>query len=252
MSTSRKRLFQRQILRPTNVLLLLLCTIAFLAVLGTKAAERDAAAAAASPALQQKNGTADPATKAAGMQPPPSLVSAIRAEQLDSVRTLLKEAEDRGTKDSIINEEYEKGITPLIEATLTGNIELVKLLLTAGAPAMPPPGFRHTPLRAAALPGSVELIQLFLREGADPNSLSDGDRTPLMGSCFLRPGYPDELSLPAVEALLKDKRTDPTIANTFGETALDLCKQRKYDESVKRIEESIARREDKKRLRLRR
>ena len=44
------------------------------------------------------------------------------------------------------------------------------------------------------------MIQLLLREGADPNSLSDGDRTPLMGSCFLRPGYSDELSLPAVEA----------------------------------------------------
>ena len=44
--------------------------------------------------------------------------------------------------------------------------------------------------------------------------------------------YPDELSAPAVQAMLTDPRTDPTAANSFGETALDLCRERKYEQSV--------------------
>lgn len=65
-----------------------------------------------------------------------------------------------------------------------------------------------------------------------------------MGACFLRPEYDKlpnarELSLKAVELMLQDDRTDVTIKNSFGESALDLCRQRGYEESVKVLEAKI-------------
>mmetsp|Transcript_27495 Transcript_27495/g.40615 ORF Transcript_27495/g.40615 Transcript_27495/m.40615 type:complete len:219 (+) Transcript_27495:64-720(+) len=139
-----------------------------------------------------------------------------------------------------VNREDEKGITPFIEAVLKGDKPLVVLMLRHGALAQPKLGFRHTPLRAACLTGNVDLIKMLLIKGADPNAKSEGDRTPLMGACFLRPDYSDDLSLPAVQAMLEDPRTNPLIANSFNETALDLCKQRNYTESVKLLEGAVA------------
>lgn len=138
-----------------------------------------------------------------------------------------------------INSEDENGVTPLIEACISGNQEIVKLLLDAGSPAQPPDGFRHTPLRGATVCGNAHLIPLLLRNGADPNAQSDGNRTPLMGACFLRKDVPEEKSLLCVKELLSDERTDPTITNSFGESALDLAKIRGYGESCSLIEAAL-------------
>ena len=74
--------------------------------------------------------------------------------------------------------------------------------------------------------------------GADPNAKSEGGRTPLMGACYLRPQYDEKpernkLSYRAVSVMLADPRIDPSIENDFGETALDLCRQREYSKSIK-------------------
>jgi len=206
-------------MRPTNMLLFFLLSIGLLAFLGTMSHEAKKSAASN---LRGEDGTK--------LKPLPLLVDAIRAQKMGKVKYLIQ---DDG-KD--VNEEDEEGITPLIEATLTRNEPMVQLIMEAGAPAQPPPGFRHTPLRAACLTGNVKLIEVFLAQGADPNAKSEGDRTPLMGACFLRPDYGDELSLPAVQAMLKDERTDVTITNSFGETATSLCKERGYSDSVKVLE----------------
>jgi len=82
-------------------------------------------------------------------------------------------------------------------------------------------------------------MKLLLELGADPNALSDGNRTALMGACFLRKtvdGDHPTISAECVRVLLDDDRTDPTTANTFGETALDLAKTRGYAESVELVE----------------
>ena len=217
-SANNSSSLQRQIMRPTNMLLFFLLSIDLLTFLGTRSHEAKKAAASN---LRGEDGTK--------LKPLP-LFDAIRAQNMDKVKYLIQEE----GKD--VNEEDEKGITPLIEATLTRNEPMVQFILEAGAPAQPPPGFRHTPLRAAALTGNANLIKKFLKLGADPNAKSEGDRTPLMGACFLRPGYGDELSLPTVQALLKDERTDVTITNSFGETAISLCKERGYKDSVKVLE----------------
>lgn len=139
-----------------------------------------------------------------------------------------------------INEEDENGVTALIEACIMGNEELVTILLDAGCPAQPSGEFRHSPLRGATVCGQSHLIPLLLKAGADPNALSDGNRTPLMGACFLRNGIQEENSALCVKALLEDHRTDPTIRNSFGESALDLAKIRGYRESIELIETALA------------
>eukprot|EP00548_Thalassiothrix_antarctica_P006221 CAMPEP_0194139346 /NCGR_PEP_ID=MMETSP0152-20130528/8998_1 /TAXON_ID=1049557 /ORGANISM="Thalassiothrix antarctica, Strain L6-D1" /LENGTH=198 /DNA_ID=CAMNT_0038837133 /DNA_START=175 /DNA_END=767 /DNA_ORIENTATION=- len=159
---------------------------------------------------------------------------AIRKKKYDLARNLISE------KNFDVNKEDEEGITPFIEAVLSGNIPIVVLMMRSGARVQPNFGFRHTPLRAACLTGNAKLITMLLEEGADPNAKSNGDRTPLMGACFLRKGYSKTLSLPAVQLMLKDARTDPTIKNSFGETALDLCQQRKYVESVEVLSQAAA------------
>ena len=138
-----------------------------------------------------------------------------------------------------INKEDENGISALIEACIAGNEEIVQILLEAGCPAQPAAGFKHSPIRGATVCGHAHLIPILLKHGADPNSLSDGNRSPLMGACFLRKGVAPEQSVLCVKELLKDDRTDPTVANSFGETALDLAKIRGYKESQLLIEEAL-------------
>ena len=65
---------------------------------------------------------------------------------------------------------------------------MVELFLSSGCPAQPSRGFRHSPLRGATITGNAHLIPILLKAGADPNALSAGNRTPLMGACFLRKG----------------------------------------------------------------
>ena len=163
---------------------------------------------------------------------------AIKLDDLAGVKALIKNIE---TFNTDINAEDGDGVTALIEACISGNESIVRLLLESGCPAQPPIGFRHTPLRGAAICGHAHLIPILLEADADPNALSEGQRTPLMGACFLRKTVmdPERKSVECVKALLADKRTDPTIANTFGETALDQAKIRGYNDSKDLIEKLL-------------
>lgn len=108
------------------------------------------------------------------------LHEAVRNDDIPTVKRLLSSSPliDKNAED-------DNGITPLIEACISGNIEIVQLLLDAGCPAQPAAGFRHSPLRGATVCGNAHLIPLLLQAGADPNAVSDGNRTPLMGACYL-------------------------------------------------------------------
>eukprot|EP01082_Thalassiosira_pseudonana_P001173 g1699.t1 g1699 contig10:2606211-2606768(+) len=145
-----------------------------------------------------------------------------------------------------IHQEDVTGVTPLIEACILGDESIVTLLLDAGCPAQPPnDGFRHSPLRGATVCGHYHLIPLLLQHGADPNALSEGNRTPLMGACFLRQGSlcnedeEKERSVKCVMALLVDDRVDPAVRNSFSGSALDLAKNRGYTESAVLVEKAL-------------
>ena len=166
------------------------------------------------------------------------LHAAVIAHDVAAVRSLLR----TGGVDP--NQEDENGVTALIEACLAGYSDLVAVLINEGeCPAQPAPGYRHTPIRGAAVAGRPGIIKMLLEAGADPNAMSDGHRTALMGSCFLRKtveGDHAAISADCCRVLLADGRTDPTVANSFGETALDLAKVRGYKESIGLVEEAVA------------
>lgn len=166
------------------------------------------------------------------------LHTAIKAGDADEVHRLIS------LPTTNLHEEDSNGVTPLIEACISGNESIVKTLLKAGCPAQPALRFRHSPLRGATVCGHWSLIPILLEAGADPNALSEGNRSALMGACFIRQGVYDineekRRSAECVKALLSDTRVDPTIKNSFGESALDLAKTRGYDESVKLVEAAL-------------
>ena len=163
------------------------------------------------------------------------LREAVKQNDIEIIKAILQKEESK----TDINQEDDNGITPLIEACIEGNAAIVELFLHAGCPAQPNDGFRHTPLRGAVVCGHYHLIPMLLQHGADPNALSEGNRTPLMGACYLRKGVPVEHSVQCVEELLKDERTDPTLVNNFGESALDLAKIRGYNESSALVEKAL-------------
>mmetsp|Transcript_10335 Transcript_10335/g.17041 ORF Transcript_10335/g.17041 Transcript_10335/m.17041 type:complete len:259 (-) Transcript_10335:95-871(-) len=161
------------------------------------------------------------------------LFEAVKSNNLQLVQSLLQHTDQTNYN---VNAEDAQGITPIIEATLLGNIEMVELLLAHGATAQPAPGFRHTPLRAACLTANLPLIRLLVDRGADVNAQSEGGRTPLMGACYLRPQVDaldnrGELSFQACQLMLQ-LGANPHIENSFRESALDLCISRGYEQSV--------------------
>ena len=163
--------------------------------------------------------------------------TAVKSGDMEALKACIHMAKTVPAFD--LNGADDDGVTGLIEACIAGNEEMVRILLEAGCPAQPPDGFRHSPLRGATVCGQAHLIPLLLNAGADPNALSDGNRTPLMGACFLRKGVDESKSALCVKALLSDERTDPTIRNSFGESALDLAKIRGYDESITLVEKAL-------------
>ena len=182
----------------------------------------------------------DAATSSSSALP---LHAAVLANDASAVRKLLAE----GKVDP--NLEDANGVTALIEACIGGYNDLVEILIANGkCPAHPEGEFRHSPIRGAAVAGQASTMKLLLELGADPNALSDGNRTALMGACFLRKtveGDHPTISAECVRVLLDDERTDPTIANSFGETALDLAKMRGYAESVELVEAAVKKWNDK-------
>ena len=167
------------------------------------------------------------------------LHAAVRSKDLTTLKHLLDDPKvDKNAEDSL-------GVTALIEACILGIEEAVKILLSKEEiKAQPDSPFRHTPLRGATVTGQYHIIPILLEHGADPNALSEGNRTPLMGACFLRKeviGDHAEISEKCVMALLQDIRTDPTLRNSFNESALDLAKMRGYDQSILLVQQALDR-----------
>ena len=163
--------------------------------------------------------------------------SAVKSNNITALKACILMSENISSFS--LNNEDENGVTGLIEACIAGNTEMVEMLLEAGCPAQPEAGFRHSPLRGATVCGQSHLIPILLKAGADPNALSEGNRTPLMGACFLRSGVDESKSYECVKELLKDPRTDPMITNSYGESALDLAKVRGYTKSIELIEKAL-------------
>nr|XP_026494551.1 fibronectin type 3 and ankyrin repeat domains 1 protein-like [Vanessa tameamea] len=87
---------------------------------------------------------------------------AVRCGYLKQVQQML---EDRPTLISVVN--ANNGYTPLATAARTGDVSMVRFLLSADAEIEQPSSTGQTPLQLAVLAGHVAIADLLLEKGAD-------------------------------------------------------------------------------------
>jgi ankyrin repeat protein len=124
--------------------------------------------------------------------------------------------------------------TPLNVAIDRGNIDIVKILLNAGAnpnlaqhsgAALRQGGILQTPLIIAAQKGHYEIAELLLNAGAKTDLVDEKNQSPLLWATSKN--FPDIISL-----LLKYKANPDIKENQFGQTALMIAVVKQYNQSA--------------------
>ncbi|XP_013391240.1 ankyrin-1-like [Lingula anatina] len=117
------------------------------------------------------------------------------------------------------------GQTALHIALLTGNADMVKLLLDSGAEVNAENEDGRTPLYWAAEEGHEDIVKLLLEHGTDPNITNEWGRTPLYWAA--EEGHED------IVKLLLEHGTDPNITNESGRTPLCWAAEEGHEDIVK-------------------
>jgi ankyrin repeat protein len=104
---------------------------------------------------------------------PPNLFVAARTNDLNSARALISDKAD-------VNQQDEKGYTPLIMATYNGSYEVAQFLLDHGAATEKKDRSGRTALMGASFKGDERDVALLLQHGADANAKDSKGLTSMM------------------------------------------------------------------------
>jgi uncharacterized protein len=103
----------------------------------------------------------------------PNLFVAARTNDVNGARVLLAQHAD-------INQQDEKGYTPLILATYNDKYEMAQFLLEHGASTEKKDGSGRTALMGVSFKGEDREVALLLQHGADPNAKDSKGLTSMM------------------------------------------------------------------------
>ena len=108
------------------------------------------------------------------------LMVSIRSDDAYSVKSLIESGEDvNALSPDLINQQYWK-LTPLIRASITGNIEIIRMLIEAGADVNGKDEWSDTALMATAEFGQASAARLLIESGADIDATKPDLTTTLM------------------------------------------------------------------------
>ncbi|KAK6312580.1 hypothetical protein J4Q44_G00182440 [Coregonus suidteri] len=146
------------------------------------------------------------------------LLQAVKTEDLLTVQKLLQrpgKAKLLGSAKRVnVNFQDTDGFAPLHHASLSGNLELISLLLESQARVVcQGPWMR--PLHYAAWQGKAEPMKMLLKSGSSVNGQSDEGQIPLHLSA--QHGHYD------VSEMLLQHQSNPCIGDNAGKTPLDLA-----------------------------
>ena len=147
------------------------------------------------------------------------LVDAVKRQDMNSVRTLLRQHVD-------VNVPAPDGTTPLHWGAYWDDMETVDLLLDARAHVNARNELGATPLGLACTNGSAPMVARLLSAGADVNAPLQMGETPLMAAS--RTGNAD-----AVSALLMHGANANAVENARGQTALMWAVAERHADVVK-------------------
>jgi ankyrin repeat protein len=148
------------------------------------------------------------------------LIDAVKAGNRDAVRALLKQPA------AALKPVEGDGATALHYAVQRDDLELTRLLLSAGADVAAATREGITPLALAATNGSARMTAILLEAGANPNTVLPEGETILMTAA--RTGRPEVLEL-----LLKQGADINARERWFGETALIWAAAENHAEAVR-------------------
>ena len=131
----------------------------------------------------------------------------VLGESQNAIRSVLKSGADAGAV-------CDAGDSPLSLAASLGRVEVVRTLLSAGAP-IAAEGQLEPTLHKAVRSGNVDVVRLVLDAGANVNEQAEFAEAPI--HIAAEEGYAD------VAELLLSKGADPLLESTFGGTALDVA-----------------------------
>ena len=134
------------------------------------------------------------------------LADAAEKMERSKVRALLKQRVD-------VNTPQADGMTALHWATYQDDVELVTLLVRAGANVKAANRYGVTPLSLACTNGDGAMVEMLLKAGADPNAALPGGETPLMTAA--RTG-----AVASVKALVSSGANVDSKEERRGQTAL--------------------------------
>jgi ankyrin repeat protein len=137
----------------------------------------------------------------------PMLVLAIREKSPNVINVLLSD------KNIDVDLSDKNGETPLMMASIDGNLPLVKTLVIGHKAQLDHIGW--TPLHYACAKGQLEVAQFLIANGAIVDSMSLGNTTPLMMAV--------QSGNEQVVKLLLDKGADLQLRNSQGLTAIDIA-----------------------------